>query len=77
MSAPVARYQQYSVEPTTQIHQFPEGKPCRMYHASFDVRLTRSPGAGRTQLTTAPGPVPVAGLPGLAVGWNEGFEALP
>ena len=40
-SAPAPLHQQYSVNPTTKIRQFLKGKPYRVYHAPFGVRLTR------------------------------------
>ena len=52
MSAPVPVHQQYSVNLTTEIRQFLKGKPCRVYAAPFDVRLTRSREGVDTQITT-------------------------
>ena len=52
MSAPVPVHQQYSVNLTTEIRQFLKRKPCRVYAAPFDVRLTRSTGSGDTQIQT-------------------------
>jgi Uma2 family endonuclease len=52
MSAPVPVHQQYSVNLTTEIRQFLKGKPCRVYAALFDVRLTRSREWVDTQITT-------------------------
>jgi Uma2 family endonuclease len=52
MSAPVSIHQQYSVNLSSEIRQFLKGKPCRVYAAPFDVRLTRSAGSTDAQITT-------------------------
>ncbi|MBF9222212.1 Uma2 family endonuclease [Hymenobacter ruricola] len=52
MSAPVPMHQQVSVNLTTEIRQFLKRKPCRVYAAPFDVRLTRSTGSDDAQIQT-------------------------
>lgn len=39
MSAPLRIHQEVSIAIETQLSAFLAGKPCRMYHAPFDVRL--------------------------------------
>ncbi|RZJ93097.1 MAG: Uma2 family endonuclease [Hymenobacter sp.] len=52
MSAPGPIHQQYSVNLSSEIHQFLKGKPCRVYAAPFDVRLTRNLEGADYQITT-------------------------
>ena len=52
MAAPIPIHQQYSVNLTTEIRQFLKRKPCRVYPAPFDVRLTRNVGAGDALIKT-------------------------
>ncbi|WP_051718791.1 Uma2 family endonuclease [Hymenobacter sp. IS2118] len=52
MSAPTFRHQQYSTNLVIEIGRFLKGKPCRVYAATFDVRLTRSDGNGDFQIKT-------------------------
>ncbi len=52
MSGPSSRHQQYSTNLVIEIGRFLKGKPCRVYAAPFDVRLTRDTGNGDAQIQT-------------------------
>ena len=52
MSAPTSRHQQYSTNLAAEIRFFLKGKPCRVYAAPFDVRLTTGGANGDQQINT-------------------------
>ena len=52
MSAPVTAHQQCSMNFSGELHAYLKGKPCRVFAAPFDVRLTRSTGNGDAQVRT-------------------------
>lgn len=52
MSAPTSWHQQYSINLAAEIRVFLKGKPCRVYAAPNDVRLTCSTGSGDAHIQT-------------------------
>lgn len=52
MSGPSSRHQQYSTNLIIEIGRFLKGKPCRVYAAPFDVRLTGGGANGDQQIKT-------------------------
>lgn len=52
MAGPSPSHQQYSTNLVAEIRPALKGKPCRVYAAPFDVRLTRGTGNGDAQIQT-------------------------